>query len=118
MKQAYYLSTCDTCKKIINSLPFTEGIIFQDIKKESITVQQLEEIYALTGSYQELFNKRAQLYKQRGLKDKELTEKDYKDLILEHYTFLKRPIFIIENKVYVGNSPKVIKELVQKLSEG
>lgn len=118
MKQAYYLSTCDTCKKIINSLPFTEGIIFQDIKKESITVQQLEEIYALTGSYQELFNKRAQLYKQRGLKDKELTEKDYKDLILEHYTFLKRPIFIIENKAYVGNSPKVIKELVQKLSEG
>jgi hypothetical protein len=30
-----------------------------------------------------------------NLKDKSLTEEDYKKYILEHYTFLSRPVFVI-----------------------
>jgi arsenate reductase len=115
MKKAYYLSTCDTCKKIIKLLPSTENIIFQDIKKEPITVKQLEQLYVLAGSYQKLFSKRAQLYKQRNLKEKVLAENDYKDLILEHYTFLNRPVFIIDDKIFIGNSPKIVEQLKQEL---
>lgn len=117
MKKAYYLKTCDTCKKIIKSLPNTTGIVFQDIKEEPITVKQLEEMHALAGSYEKLFSKRAKLYKERNLKDENLSEKDFKQLILEHYTFLNRPIFIINQKIYIGNSAKTVQELIVALSE-
>lgn len=116
MKKAYYLKTCDTCKKIIKSLPNTTGIVFQDIKENPISVKQLEEMHALSGSYEKLFSKRAKLYKERNLKDENLSEKDFKQLILEHYTFLNRPVFIIDEKIFIGNSAKVIQELITELS--
>lgn len=116
MKKIYYLKTCDTCKRIIKSLPKTEGFVFQDIKEEPITVKQLEEIYSMSGSYEMLFSKRAKLYKEMGLKDEKLTENDFKRHILEHYTFLNRPVIIIENQVFIGNSPKVINEVIQILT--
>jgi arsenate reductase-like glutaredoxin family protein len=116
MKKAYYLKTCDTCKKIIKSLPNTTGIVFQDIKENPISVKQLEEMHALSGSYEKLFSKRAKLYKERNLKDENLSEKDFKQLILEHYTFLNRPVFIIDEKIFIGNSAKVIQDLIKELS--
>lgn len=116
MKKAYYLKTCDTCKRIIKSLPNTSGIIFQDIKDEPITVKQLEEMYTLSNSYEKLFSKRAKLYKERNLKDENLSESDIKQLILEHYTFLSRPVFIIGEKIFIGNSTKIVQELIAELS--
>jgi|SRR5690554_275926 len=117
MKKAYYLKTCDTCKRIIKSLPNTDGMIFQDIKEEPVTVKQLEEMYALSKSYEKLFSKRAKLYKERNLKDENLSENDYKNFILEHYTFLNRPVFIVENKIFIGNSAKTIEALISELSK-
>src|SRR5690606_7863489 len=104
-----YLSTCDTCRRIIDLLDFPSDIIFQDIKSESISEAQLEEMKEMAGSYEALFSKRAMLYKQRNLKSKTLTEDDYKNLILEHYTFLKRPVIINENRIFIGNSTKVVE---------
>jgi len=109
MKKIYYLSTCDTCRRIIDLLDFPSDIIFQDIKSESISEAQLEEMKEMAGSYEALFSKRAMLYKQRNLKSKTLTEDDYKNLILEHYTFLKRPVIINENRIFIGNSTKVVE---------
>ncbi len=117
MRKVYYLKTCDTCKRIIKSLPNTNGMIFQDIKEEPITIKQLEEMYALSKSYEVLFSKRAKLYKERNLKDENLTENDYKNFILEHYTFLNRPVFIVENKIFIGNSTKNIEALILELSK-
>lgn len=109
MKKIYYLSTCDTCKKIIKSWEPIEDCILQDIKNEAITVAQLEEMQQLSGSYEALFSKRARLYKERNLKEKSLTESDIKALILEEYTFLKRPVLLLENKIFIGNSKKVVE---------
>lgn len=116
MRKIYYLKTCDTCKKIIKSLPKTEGFIFQDIKEEPISVKQLEEMYALTGSYEILFSKKAKLYKEMGLKDEKLSEADFKRYILEHYTFLARPVIIINTSIFVGNSPKVVQKAIEFLA--
>lgn len=116
MNKIYYLASCDTCRKIIKSLPKNIELAFQDIRQDKITVAQLEEIHQLAGSYEALFSKRAQLYKERGLKNQTLTEADYKNLILEHYTFLSRPVFIIDDKIYIGNSPKNIHEVISVLS--
>ena len=117
MNKAYYLKTCDTCKRIIKSLPYTDGMIFQDIKENPITANQLEEMYALSKSYEKLFSKRANLYKERNLKDENLSENDYKNFILEHYTFLNRPVFIVNGKIFIGNSTKNIEALILELSK-
>ncbi|PTX44892.1 arsenate reductase [Christiangramia gaetbulicola] len=106
MKKIYHLSTCDTCKRIIKELDLPDSFIFQDIKTEEITEAQLEEMKELSGSYESLFSKRARLYKERDLKNKDLIEEDFKKLILEHYTFLKRPVIINEEQIFVGNSKK------------
>ncbi len=116
MRKIYYLKTCDTCLKIIKSLPKTDVFVFQDIKEQQITVKQLEEMHQLTGSYEVLFSKRAKLYKEMGLKDEKLSEADFKRYILEHYTFLSRPVIIIDNKIFVGNSPKVVQQAIDFLS--
>jgi arsenate reductase len=116
MRKIYYLKTCDTCKRILKSLPNTEGFAFQDIKEQPLTVAQLEAIHALTGSYEVLFSKRAKLYKERNMKDEVLTEADYKRYILEHYTFLNRPVIVVDDQVFVGNSPKVVAQAIAALS--
>ncbi|MCV6629543.1 MAG: hypothetical protein OIF50_06755 [Flavobacteriaceae bacterium] len=108
MKKIYYLKTCDTCKRIIKELNGLEGFIFQDIKSEAITVEQVEEMQALSGSYEALFSKRAKLYQERNLKNETLEETDYKAFLLEHYTFLKRPVIITDNQIFIGNSKKVV----------
>lgn len=108
MKKAYYLKTCNTCMRILKELNLPEDFILQDIKEEDITVKQLEAMHELTGSYEALFSKRAKLYKEMGLKNQALEERDYKQYILEHYTFLKRPVIINENEIFVGNSKKVV----------
>ena len=86
-----------------------EGFELQDIKMEAITVKQLEEMRALAGSYEALFSKRARLYREKGLNEKKLSETDFKNLILEHYTFLKRPVIFVDDTVFVGNSKKVVE---------
>lgn len=108
MKKAYYLKTCNTCMRILKELNLPEDFILQDIKEEEITVKQLETMHELTGSYEALFSKRAKLYKEMDLKNQALEERDYKQYILEHYTFLKRPVIINENQIFVGNSKKVV----------
>jgi arsenate reductase len=111
MNKIYYLASCDTCRKIIKSLPQNHDLVFHDIKQNPITVEELEEMYRLSGSYEALFSKKAQLYKSMDLKNKSLTEDDYKKYILKHYTFLSRPVFIINDKIYIGNSQQNIHQV-------
>jgi len=111
--KAYYLSTCDTCKRILKELNISKKFDLQDIKFDKITLSQLEEMRDLTDSYESLLNKRARKYTE--YKSKNLSENDIKDLILEEYTFLKRPVFIYENEIFIGNSKKVVTELKTKL---
>ena len=116
MNKIYYLASCDTCRKIIKSLPENHNLTFQDIRQNPITEAELEEMYQLSESYEALFSKKAQLYKSMDLKNKSLTEADFKKYILEHYTFLSRPVFIIDGKIYIGNSQKNIAEVIKVLS--
>ena len=103
--------------RIINELNLSDEFILQDIKTESITEKQLEEMKNLTDSYESLFSKRARLYKELGLKEKSLSDVDYKKYILEHYTFLKRPVTIINNQIFIGNSKKVVEATKKAIHE-
>jgi arsenate reductase len=41
-----------------------------------------------------------------GLKDKKLGENDFRNLILQDYTFLKRPVIIAGPKIFCGSEAK------------
>ncbi len=117
MKKVYYLKTCSTCIRILKELNLSSDFILQDIKSEEITVKQLEQMKDLSGSYEALFSKRSQLYKKMDLKSQTLTEKDYKHYILHHYTFLSRPVFIIDNHIFIGNSKTNVEAVKKALNE-
>ena len=110
MKKIYFLKTCDTCKRILKTIPLN-GFTLQEIKTETITVNQLEEMKSLSGSYESLFSRRSKKYKILDLKNEKLSEKDYKQLILEEYTFLKRPVIIIDDHIFIGNSKSNLEKL-------
>jgi len=116
MKKVLYLSTCNTCKRIISEVN-TEGFELQDTKVNPATKEDIEFLRQQVESYEDLINRRAQLWQKRGLKNKNLTEEDFKALLLEHYSFIKRPIFIDGNEVFIGNSKKVVNALKAHLGE-
>lgn len=113
-KKVYYLSTCTTCQRIMKELDLT-GFEQKDIKDNPINESELEELYAHTKSYEALFNKRAMKYRSMGLNEKSLSEDDFKKYLLEEYTFLKRPVFVVGDDVFVGNAKKTVQSLHYKL---
>lgn len=116
MKKIYYLSTCDTCKRIMKEIGVDDTWEKQDIKTEPITEAQLEEMKLRAGSYESLFSKRAQKYSALGLKEMNLTEADYKKYILEEYTFLKRPVTLLNKAIFIGNAKSETAALLNALN--
>lgn len=115
MKKVYFLQTCDTCRRILKEVNL-EGFERQEVKANPVTANQLEEMYKLSGSYEALFNRRAKLYISMDLKNQELSETDYKQFLLQEYTFLKRPVFILDNEIFIGNSKKIIASLKERIA--
>lgn len=60
------------------------------------------------GSHEALFSRVAMKYRSMGLNEMKLSEKDYRKYILEEYTFLKRPVVLVNEEIFIGNSAKVV----------
>lgn len=104
-KKIYYLATCSTCARIMKDLKISaKNFVLQDIKTQGITEEQLDEMKDRAGSYEALFSRVALKYRALGLNEKKLTEKDYKKYILQEYTFLKRPVILLNGQIFIGNS--------------
>lgn len=113
MRKVYYLKTCSTCQRILKDLNLPPDFKLQDIKTEEITVKQLDDMKQLAGSYEALFSKRSKLYKEMDLKNQVLEERDFKHYILEHYTFLSRPVIIADDHIFIGNSKHIVEQAKQ-----
>jgi arsenate reductase len=110
MKKAFTLPTCKTCVRIFEDLqPQQHGCEVVDIKSEGISAKDLDRMKELAGSYESLFSRRAMKFRSMGLADKPLTEADYRKLILEEYTFLKRPVFLFDDQVTVGSAKAAVE---------
>ena len=109
MRKIYHLGNCNTCQRIIGELNNGEGFELQNIKTEKMTPEQLAFMAEKVGFYEALFSRRAMKYKSMGLKDMDLTEKDFRNYILDEYTFLKRPVIIANDKIFVGNAKKMVE---------
>lgn len=111
MRQFYYIKTCNTSVRILKQLPH-EAFELIDIKNQPLTVTQIEYLESLAGSYETLFSRRAKRYAEMDLKNQTLEELDYKRLILDEYTFLKRPVVVIDDQIFVGSSKKIVSQLL------
>ena len=115
MKKAYHLTQCSTCQRILREVNWKGQL--QEIRTEKISKEQLDQMAKMSGSYESLFSRLAMKYKIMGLKDKALSEIDYRQLILDEDTFFKQPVFIVNDKIFVGNSKKTIEALCSVLNE-
>ena len=90
-----HLSTCN----LLNLSKYNIEII--DVKKTPINLAQICGLKSL-------INKRAQLLKQKKIDSKKITELEAKELLNDHYTFLKRPIlFIMEGLLEIVKREKL-----------
>lgn len=110
MKKVFYLKTCGTNKKIMTPLDLSDWEL-REIKSQPITEAELEEMYEKTKSYEALFSKKSTQIKKRGIDVSSLKEQDFKKLILDHYSFLKRPVFITDKEVFAGSDKKNLENL-------
>ncbi|MEL6535084.1 MAG: ArsC/Spx/MgsR family protein [Bacteroidota bacterium] len=107
-KKVYHLSTCKTNQKILADFD-TTGFEMQEIKSTPLTEEQVDEMAKLAGSYEAVFSRRAMKFRQWGLDKMDLTEADYRKYLLEDYTFLKRPVFVIGDQVFAGSAKKAVE---------
>lgn len=107
--KAYILSSCSTCQRILKEVEWQGDV--HDIKTEGVPATLLDAIATQEGGYEKVFSKRAMKYKSMGLKEKSLSEQEFRALILEEYTFLKRPVFDCSDTYFVGNSKSTVAAL-------
>ncbi len=110
MKKVFHLGNCSTCQRIISELkPEEKGFELKEIKSEPITTDELEKMHSLAGSYEDLFSRRAMKFRSMGLNEMDLSEDDYKKYILEEYTFLKRPVVLTDDHIFIGSAKKTVE---------
>jgi len=113
MKKVYHLGRCTTCQRILEELNWDEKT--QEIRSEKITEKQLDEM-AVFPVLMKHFSAEEQLNTKK-MKEKILSEADYKQLILKEDTFLKRPIFSIDGSIFIGNTKKTVEAVQAALYE-
>lgn len=110
MRKVFYLKTCGTCTKILNQFDLADWEM-QELKSKPISTEELAEMFDQTKSYEALFSRRSTQIKARNIEVKSLKEEDFKNLILDHYSFLKRPVFLTDKEIFVGNEKGNLEEL-------
>ncbi len=100
----YGLPNCTTCQKALRRLDYhrVADIEKRNIKEEPLTRAEIEKLAKMAGGIENIFSRRSTKYRELGLKDKTLSETDMLDLMEGEYTFLKRPILVVNNTVIAG----------------
>ncbi len=118
MKKLYYLSSCSTCKRILKQWALPRDFPMQDVKSNPLTLEDLAQMHQRSGSYEALFSRRAKLFQERQLSAEDLDEARYKALLLEHYTFLKRPVLIWEDQIFIGSAKATVEQAFKVIHTG
>lgn len=114
----WYLSTCDTCRRILEQTGIDESNArLIDIKTNPVSESEIEAFHKVTGSYKALINGRSMQFRDMHKKAKDLNEEEARGLLLQHYSFLKRPVIRIGEDLFVGNSRKNVEALAAKVKD-
>ncbi|MEM9051836.1 MAG: ArsC/Spx/MgsR family protein [Bacteroidota bacterium] len=109
MKKFFYLETCNTCQRIMKELNLDAGVELREIKSQPLTEEEVDSLKRKSGSYESIFSKRARKFRELGLNELDLKEKDYRKYLLTDYTFLKRPVLETADQAIAGNSKKQVE---------
>lgn len=115
MATFYHLATCNTCQRIRTELSLSSEVELREIKSSPLTEAEVDFLKELAGSYEALFSRRARKFRELGLHEKELTEEDYRKYLLEDYTFLKRPVLVRGEQIFIGNAKKTVQAAKEAL---
>jgi len=88
----------------------------QNIKVDRMTGEQVDQMIEMAGSAAALFSKRSMKYCAMGLHERELSESEMRQFIIDEYTFLSRPVLILGDSIFVGNSKKVVAAATEALN--
>ena len=116
MKKIYYLKTCSTCQRIMKEWNVDDSFELQNIKEDRMTGEQVDQMIEMAGSAAALFSKRSMKYRAMGLHERELSESEMRQFIIDEYTFLSRPVLILGDSIFVGNSKKVVAAATEALN--
>jgi arsenate reductase len=111
----YWLPNCTTCQKAKRRLDYHRVSItkLRDLKEEPLSLEEVKNLAEMLGGVENLFSRRSVRFRELGLRDKELSENDMLDLMTTEYTFLKRPILVLNNKAIAGFFEKFFDEFVK-----
>lgn len=100
----YWMSNCSTCQKAKNYIERHDikDYELRDIKENPLSREEIKDLAKLLGGTNELFSRRAVKYREMNLKEKNLSEDEMLDLMTEEYTFLQRPILVMNGKAIAG----------------
>lgn len=101
---------CSTCKGVEKILK-DKGISYdyRDIKEDNPSAKELKDFHETSGlSISRLFNTSGKAYRDMNLKDKrkEMTDQEVYELLATDGMLVKRPILIVEDKVFIGPDVK------------
>lgn len=100
----YGLPNCTTCQKALRRLDYHRvgEVEKRNVKEQPLTRAEIGHLAKMAGGIENIFSRRSTKYRELGLKDKTLSSADMLDLIEEEYTFLKRPILVVNETVIAG----------------
>jgi len=99
----------------MKELKLPESVAQREIKSSPLSAEEVDRLAKKAGSYEAIFNKRARKLREKGLKASELSESEFKSLLNEDYSFLKRPVLETDNEALAGNSKSVVEEMKEHL---
>jgi arsenate reductase len=111
----YWLPNCTTCQKAKRRLDYHRLSItkLRDLREEPLSLEEVKNLAEKLGGVENLFSRRSVKFRELGLRDKELSENEMLDLMTTEYTFLKRPILVLNNKAIAGFFEKFFDEFVK-----
>lgn len=104
----YWLPHCTTCQKAAKYLESKGHSIaeFRDVKSGPLRREEIEQLAELVGGVEDLFSRRAIKYRSMKLSERELTSEEIIGLMVDEYTFIKRPVLVSNGRAIAGFTPK------------
>lgn len=112
--QAYLYNSCTSCRKTDEILKESDvDYERREFFKDRFTKEELRTLLEQNNlTVQDVISTRSTPYKQHDLANRDLTDDEILDLMIEDPRLLRRPIVISGDTVIIGHNEKQLRELV------